>query len=70
MVAETQITIAGGSATQLDTATLEVDGLILVRLYVSANTLSAASDPFIFTSDIHYQSTGVTTKSKSPNFYI
>jgi hypothetical protein len=69
MVAETQITVAGGSATQLDTNTLEVDGLILVRLYVSANTVNGTPEPFIFTSDIHYQSSGIATKNRSPSFY-
>ena len=69
MVAETQISVNGGSTTQIDSAAIEVDGLILVRLAVTGNTLSAASSPFIFTADIHYQSTGIGTKGKAPNFY-
>lgn len=70
MVAETQMSVAGGSATQLNTTNIEVDGLILVRLFVSANTISASTNPFVFTCDIHYQSTGlIATKNKAPNFY-
>ena len=69
MVAEAQMSVAGGSASQLNSTNFEVDGLILVRLTVSANTISTATNPFIFTADIHYQSTGITTKNKAPNFY-
>ena len=69
MVAEGQMSVAGGSGTQLNSTNFEVDGLILLVATLSANTMSAATDPFIFTADIHYQSTGISTKNKAPNFY-
>ena len=69
MVAEGQISVAGGSATQLNTNNIEVDGLVLLAFSVSANTMSAATNPFIFTADLHYQSTGIGTKGKAPSFY-
>jgi len=57
----TAVTIAG----------LEVDGLILVRGYRdAANAADTCTDAvFLHTMDIHYQSTGVATKNKAPNFY-
>ena len=69
MVAEGQLSVAGGSGTQLNTTNLEVDGIIILAFSCSANTISAATNPFIFTADIHYQSTGISTKNKAPNFY-
>jgi hypothetical protein len=62
-IAETAaITIAG----------MEVDGLILVRVYRKAadgaDTLTDTA--FLFTADIHYQSTNIGTKAKNgPAFY-
>lgn len=51
--------------------TMEVDGLILVRVYRdAANVLDTCTDVvFLHTVDIHYQSTNVATKNKAPNFY-
>lgn len=69
MVAEGQLSVAGGSATQLNTSTIEVDGLILCRLSLTADTISPATDPFVFTADIHYQSSNIATKNKAPGFY-
>lgn len=63
-IAETVIT--GGAL--LNLASIEVDGLILVRVYLSANT--GAIKPFLHTADIHYQSTNMATKQKAPNFYV
>lgn len=63
MIAETIIT--GGAL--LDAALIEVDGLILMRVYLSANATGV--DPFLFMADIHYQSTNIATKNKAPNFY-
>ena len=67
MIAETQLSVAGGSGTQLNTTNLEVDGLILMRVYLSANATGV--DPFLFKCDVHYQSTGIATKNKSPDFW-
>lgn len=69
MIAETQLSNNGGTGGLMDSNLLEVDGLILVRVYLSANTISTATDPFLLFCDIHYQSTGIATKNKSPNFY-
>ena len=70
MIAETQLTVPGGSGTQLDTARIEVDGLIMVRVYLSANALTGATPaPFLHFCDIHYQSTQTATKDKNYPFY-
>lgn len=63
-IAETQIT--GGAL--LDASLIEPDGLILVRVYLSAN--SGAIEPFLHFCDLHYQSTNIGTKQKSPDFYV
>jgi len=57
----TAVTIAG----------LEVDGMILIRGYRdAANAADTCTNAvFLHTMDIHYQSTGVATKNKAPNFY-
>ena len=70
MIAETVITNAGGSATLIDRGLIEVDGLLMVRLRLTTNTMSAANDPFVHKIDVHYQSSGITTKNKAPNFYV
>lgn len=52
-------------------ATLEVDGLILVRCYRDAtNVADTCTDAvFLHTCDVHYQSTNMATKGKAPSFY-
>lgn len=69
MVAEAHISTSGGGASMLDTDDLEVDGLLLVRTSLIANTMNGTPEPFLHTVDIHYQSTGIPTKNKAPNFY-
>lgn len=66
VVSEIQLSAASPSATQLDSDDIEVDGLVLVT-FTYNGTMSA--DPFIFTGDIHYQSTGIGTANKDPDFY-
>jgi hypothetical protein len=72
---ETQISIAGGSSTMLNTALLEPDGLVLLHyLVTSIPTISGGgtngnTSPFIFEIDLHYQSTNITTKNKNFPFY-
>lgn len=70
MIAEVQFTSAGGSATTIDRATIEVDGLILARVYrdstAAADTLN--QDVYAFYCDLHYQSTGRATKNRNPPF--
>ena len=71
MIAEVQFTNAGGTGGLIDSSTVQVDGLVLVRIYRVkgnvADTLNQA--PFVHTCDIHYQSTNMATKQKAPNFY-
>lgn len=69
MIAEVQLSAASPSATQIDTDNIEVDGLIMVRTYLSANTINGTPKPFLHFVDIHYQSRDVGTKQKSPPFY-
>lgn len=69
MVAEVQLSAASPSASQLNTTALEVDGLIMVRVYLSANSMNGTPEPFLHMVDIHYQSNCVATKNKAPNFY-
>lgn len=54
----------------LATGDIEPDGLVLLRTFLSQNNLSPASNPFLHFVDIHYQSTGISTKQRAPNFYI
>lgn len=70
-VDEIQLSIKGGSATQLDTDRLEVDGLILVHFDMDAipSITGGTGEPFIFALDIHYQTDRVATAGKAPNFY-
>jgi hypothetical protein len=50
---------------------LEVDGLILCRAYrKAADAADTCTDAvFLHTLDIHYQSSNLATKNKSPGFY-
>ena len=65
MIAEVQLSASG----QVNATALEVDGLILVRVYLSANTINGTPEPFLHKCDLHYQSTGIGTKQKAPAFY-
>ncbi|MFA6132538.1 MAG: hypothetical protein WC869_00825 [Phycisphaerae bacterium] len=70
---ELQLSNNGGTGNLLDTAALEVDGLILINLTMTTIptiTGGAPNNPFIFQVDLHYQSTNVGTKQKAPNFYV
>jgi hypothetical protein len=57
--------------TAVTIATLEVDGLILVRGYrdAAAGGDTCTDAVFLHTMDIHYQSSNMATKGKSPSFY-
>lgn len=68
-IAEVQVSLPGGDSSHIDTDLLEPDGIFLVRVYLSANTLSPATNPFLHYADMHYQSTGIGTKQKAPDFY-
>jgi len=51
----------------LDTNDLEDDGLFLVRADLATST--STDNPFLHFVDIHYQSTGIPTKNRAPDFY-
>jgi len=73
-IEEVQITSVGGSASMLKTEDIEVDGLLMVSF--TASTIPAITGsttgnnvPFLLSADLHYQTTSLPTKNKSPNFY-
>lgn len=71
-ISEFQCTVEGGSGNQLDTNDMEVDGIWLIALNVTGIptiTGGTPNQPFIFSVDLHYQSTGVPTKDKNAPFY-
>jgi len=68
---EAALTAATATATLMDRDDLEPDGLILATLKLTTlPTMGGAGKLFIHHVDIHYQSTGVGTKQKAPNFYV
>jgi len=69
MITEIQLSATSPSASQLDSADLEIDGLILVRTKLTGNTMNGGADPFVHNIDLHFQSTGIGTKNKARNFY-
>lgn len=71
-IAEVPISSTGGSATLLDNALIEVDGLLLAN--VAASTIptitgGSPNSPFVHCIDLHYQSSNIGTKNKAPGFY-
>lgn len=69
MVGEVQLTSATPTATEIDTALIQTDGLFIVRTFLSANTMDGGAVPFLHTVDLHYQSTNIGTLDKVPPFY-
>jgi hypothetical protein len=67
---EIVISDATGSGNYLDRTTFEVDGIITMGLALTSLPTITGGDLFIFTADLHYQSTGIGTKQKAPNFYV
>lgn len=72
-IAENVASTSGGSAVLLDTNELEVDGVIQCRLYLDSNDIvtsdASAVHPYAHFVDIHYQSTGLPTKNRAPDFW-
>jgi len=68
---EVQLSTDGGSATLLDTALIEPDGIVL--MHFDATTIptitGGTAEPFIFAIDLHYQSNHVGTLNRIPDFY-
>lgn len=69
IITEGQLSAAGGAGGLLVTEDLEPDGLILCALEMTANTINDGSMPFVHKVDIHYQTNGLATKNKVPDFY-
>jgi hypothetical protein len=69
---EVQITSSTPNANQINSNLIEADGLLLVNTaFTTIPTITGGvpNTPFIFTIDLHYQSTGVGTKNKINPFY-
>lgn len=67
-----EVIISGSSATAtlMDRDDIEVDGLLRVTLKLTTlPTLGGGGHLFIHTCDLHYQSTGMPTKNKAPDFW-
>lgn len=69
MIAEVQLSSTTPSASQIDTADLEPDGVIVIRTDLVGNTINGTPGAFLQYVDIHAQSTGIGTKDKVPDFY-
>lgn len=70
---EIQLSVSGGSSTQIDTALLEPDGVIMLDMTattIPTITGGGTNKPFICYTDIHYQSTSIATKQRAPDFYV
>lgn len=70
---EIQLSTNGGNATLMDTSLLEPDGVISLDFTVTTlPTITGGSPNKVYVSyvDVHYQSTSIGTKQKSPNFYV
>jgi hypothetical protein len=71
-VDEVQLSSAGGSATLMDSAVLEPDGVVAVNFVMTTLPTITGGSPneiFVFHIDLHYQSTQTATKNKAPNFW-
>ena len=71
-VDEIQISQSGGGVNLLDSDDIMPDGLVLVEIEQSTLptiTGGTESEPFIFTADLHYQSTCIGTKNSAAPFY-
>lgn len=72
MVCEAPASISGGGPNLLDTDMIEPDCLIIGRIRLVANNITSTGpqpNVFLHTVDIHYQSSGVGTKNRAPNFW-
>lgn len=67
IVTEVPLCDTGGSSTTLDSDAIEIDGLISITFVVTTEAITG--NLFIFTGDIHYQSTGIGTKNNASPFY-
>ena len=71
-VDEVQLSAASPTANQLDSDIIEPDALIIIHMNtdtIPTITGGTTNEPAFFTIDLHYQSTGIGTKQKSPDFW-
>lgn len=71
MIAEVVISGATDTATTFARTVFETDGILMVRGYRDPGTPNDTlnQDTFVHFMDCHYQSTGIGTKNRAPNFY-
>ena len=74
IISEIQVSAAApNAASEIDSNDLEPDGVIETRVKILENNITVSGggvpDPFIHEADIHYQSTGMGTKQREPDFY-
>ena len=69
MIAEDAFSASAGAGGLIVKEDIEVDGLVLCRVSLAGNTMDDGAKPFLHFVDIHYQSTGMGTKQKAPNFW-
>jgi hypothetical protein len=68
---EAVISASAATASLMDRALIEPDGLILLALKLTTlPTIGGGGKLFVHFIDLHYQSTNMATKQKSPNFYV
>lgn len=63
------LTSNGGSATLIDRALIEPDGMIIGQLILTTLPSITGGSLFVHTIDLHYQSTHIGTKQKAPPFW-
>jgi hypothetical protein len=69
IISEGQISAALGAGGLIATENLEPDGMLLARLEMTGNTMDGGALVFLHQVDLHYQSTGMATKNKVPDFW-
>jgi hypothetical protein len=70
-IPEIQLSTTGGSASSLNTTLIETDGIVLIHYDVTTvpTITGGVGEPFLLTFDLHYQSSNLATKNKSPAFH-
>jgi len=71
MIAESPFCESSGGLgdTLVHSEDMEPDTLIICNVKLTGNSMNGGALPFVHTVDLHYQSTGLGTKNKSPDFW-
>lgn len=71
MISEVQLSASSPSGSQIASGSIEPDGVLLVRTWRDPTDAADTANQSVFVHyvDVHYQSTGIGTKQKAPNFY-